>query len=188
MNDQPRRSWGGLFGGLDADDTMGVTMPVPPRREHPPKVWGSVAVEGDEIVVRLQGWRKVVAMRGRLAVPAASVIRVEHDPAARVNVPSKLRRRGGRTGLFRLGTYHSLVGWSFWAVGLARNAVVIECDGARFRHVVVEVADPARTVAEVRSAAARTHGGADGRGVWPPSLPDPGPVSGPHPGPGGSPG
>jgi hypothetical protein len=153
----PRRSWGGLFGGLDPEDTLPVST-LPPRREHPPHVWASVAVEGDEVVVRLDGWRKVVALRGRLAFPASSVSRVEHDPAARVNVPSKLRRRGGRTGLFRLGTYHSLVGWSFWAVGLARNAVVIECEGTRFRHVVVEVADPAATVAEVRAAADRARG------------------------------
>jgi hypothetical protein len=77
---------------------------------------------------------------------------VTHDPAAREHIRAKLRPRASRTGLIRLGSYHSIDGWSFWAIGLARNAVVVEASGARYRYVVVEVEDPAATVAELRTA------------------------------------
>ena len=49
-------------------------------------------------------------------------------------------------GVWRIGTYHGLDGWSFWSIGLGRNAVLIECSGERLRYVVIEVADAERTV------------------------------------------
>ena len=58
-------------------------------------------------------------------------------------------------GVWRIGTYHGLDGWSFWSIGLGRNAVLIECSGERFRYVVIEVADAQHTVSEIRSAAAK---------------------------------
>jgi hypothetical protein len=127
--------------------------PIPPRREHPPKVWGSIDVEGDEVVVRLKGWRSLMAVKRRLAVPLSAVLAVTHDPSARLHVRTRLRKRGGRTGVFRVGMYHSPDGWSFWSVGLARNAVVVEASGARYRFFVVEVADPASTLEIICQAA-----------------------------------
>ena len=56
-------------------------------------------------------------------------------------------------GVWRVGIYHGLDGWSFWSIGVGRNAVLIECSGERFRYVVVEVADAAETVREIRTAA-----------------------------------
>ncbi len=58
-------------------------------------------------------------------------------------------------GLWRIGVYHGIDGWSFWSIGVGRNAVLIECSGERFRYVVIEVADPVATVREIRAAAAR---------------------------------
>ncbi len=150
---------GGFGRGSDPDDFAGFLpaeprlTPIPPRREHPPKVWGAMTVEGEQLVVSVSGWRSIWAIRRRIVVPLSCVVRVAHDPAARANIRTKLRTRAGRSGIIRLGTYHSLDGWSFWAVGLARNAVVVELSGARFRFVVVEVADPAGTVEAIRSAA-----------------------------------
>jgi hypothetical protein len=51
--------------------------------------------------------------------------------------------------------YHGIDGWSFWSIGMGRNAVLIECSGERFRYVVIEVADPVATVREIRGAASR---------------------------------
>lgn len=145
---------GGIFGGfLDDEPSL---PPLPSRR--PPHVWGSLRVEGDDVVVHLQGWRAALAVKRRLTIPLSAVVRVSHDPLARSNVRAKLRRRAGRSGLFRVGAYHSLQGWSFWSIGLGRNAVVVEASGARYRFLVIEVADPAATVAELRRAA-----GLDGR-------------------------
>ncbi|MHB1988377.1 MAG: hypothetical protein ACYCSF_10390 [Acidimicrobiales bacterium] len=143
----------GLLGGFLDDTETTLVTPVAPRREHPAKVWGTLAVEGEDVVVRLSGWRALWAMKRRLSIPLSAIVAVTHDPAARSHVRAKLRRRGGRTGVFRVGAYHSLEGWSFWAVGLARNAVVVEASGARYHFVVIEVADPVSSVRAIRAAA-----------------------------------
>jgi len=118
--------------------------------------WAECKVEGDHVVVLVRGWRKVVATKGRLRLPLASVVRIDHDPFARAHVRVGLRkwRRHG-TGVWRVGVYHGLDGWSFWSIGLGRNAVLIEFSGERFRYVVVEVSDAETTVREIRAALAR---------------------------------
>lgn len=169
---RPQRGTPGLYGGFLDDADNPAPTPIPARREHPPKVWGTLAIEGDELVVRLAGWRVVVAMKRRLAVPLSAIVSVAHDPAARSHVQAKLRRKAGRTGIFRVGTYHSLVGWSFWSVGMGRNAVVVEASGARYRYLVVEVADPTATVEEISKAAGFT---SEAPASWPPPAGPPGP-------------
>jgi uncharacterized protein (TIGR03083 family) len=116
-------------------------------------------VDGAELVVRLSGWRKLLATKGEVRFPLASITRVEHDPLARSHVRTGLRnwRRHGQ-GIWRLGIYHGIDGWSFWSIGVGRNAVLIECSGQHFRFVVVEVADPGRTVREIRAGVARDTG------------------------------
>lgn len=119
---------------------------------RPPKVWATVSLEEDEVLVTLSGWRAALAMKRRLTIPVAHVLRVEHDAQPRLHVKAKLRKRAGQTGMFRLGGYHSLDGWSFWAIGFGRNAVVIETSGPPYRFIVVEVEEPYETVAAIRKA------------------------------------
>ena len=49
-------------------------------------IWGQCGVEGDQVVVYLRGWRRVVATRGTIRFPLSSVVRIEHDPLARAHV------------------------------------------------------------------------------------------------------
>jgi len=119
-----------------------------------PKVWGTVAVEDASLVVRLEGWRAIWAAKRTLRVPLRAVIGAYHDPGAYVNVRTRLRGiRRSQSTTFKLGAQHSVDGWSFWACGLARNAVVFETVGVRYRFIVVEVADPTSVVTAVREAA-----------------------------------
>jgi len=121
---------------------------------RPPKVWGDLLVDGESLVVQLSGWRKVGAVSRSFQIPLSSVVRVDHDPGAHGRVATRLRHtRRSRSALFRLGAYHSPVGWSFWSCGMGRNAVVVETSGVRYKFIVVEVAEPARTVALIRAAA-----------------------------------
>jgi hypothetical protein len=107
-------------------------------------------------VVRVRGWRKVLATKGSLRFPLASIVRIDHDPLARAHVKIGFRQwRPHGQGVWRVGVYHGLDGWSFWSIGVGRNAVLIECTGERFRYVVVEVEDAAKTVREIRTAAAK---------------------------------
>lgn len=124
-----------------------------------PWIWGECTVEGNDVVISLKGWRRLLATRAEVRFSVASVIRVDHDPLARAHVRSGLRNwhRHGQ-GVWRIGVYHGIDGWSFWSIGIGRNAVLMECSGERFRYVVVEVADPGRTVGEIRAAAGRLTG------------------------------
>jgi hypothetical protein len=135
-------------------------------------------VDDERVVVQVSRWRKILATKGTVAFPIDSIVRVEHDPIARAHVKIGIRQwRKHGTGVWRLGVYHGLDGWSFWSIGVGRNTVLIECSGQRYRFVVVEVADPGRTVREIRSAMARAAARAPrrsepGRGaVAPPSAP-----------------
>ena len=127
-----------------------------PGASKPPRIWGELVVDGDRVVVRLSGWRRVLATKSVVGFPLASIARIEHDPLARAHVRSGLRnwKRHGQ-GLWRIGVYHGIDGWSFWSIGLGRNAVLVECSGQRFRYVVIEVADPVATVRVIRASAAR---------------------------------
>lgn len=149
---------GGIFGGmLGAGDDFDQPPPAPPRHSKPPKVWGTLAVEGEKVVARVSGWRALASLMSRAEVPLESVVRVVHDPQVRAHVRTKLRKRAGQSGFVRVGPYHSVEGWSFWSVGLARNAVLVETTGARWRFIVIEVEDPKATVAELAAAvSART--------------------------------
>lgn len=142
---------------------------LPSRSGRPPGVWGELAVEGDDVVALFSGWRRILAARRRLCVPGSSVVGIAHDPAARSHVRTGLRRsHRQRFGVMRVGAYHGFDGWSFWSVGVGRNAVVMECSGERYRFVVVEVADPARTVRTITSALGL---GRRGKELPPPSHP-----------------
>jgi hypothetical protein len=145
----------GLTGGgrLDPEDTS----PVVRASRKPPKVWASLTVEGDSLVVSLQGWRAIWATKRALRVPLTAVVSVEHDPGAYVHIKTRLRNtRRVRTTTFKLGAQHGMDGWSFWACGLARNAVVVGTVGTRYRYIVAEVADPVSVVRTVRKAAGIT--------------------------------
>ena len=131
----------------------------PSGSRRAPMIWGECGVEGDQVVVGLRGWRRIVATRGTIRFPLASIVRIDHDPSARAHVIIGLHqwRKHGQ-GVWRVGTYHGLDGWSFWSIGLGRNAVLIECSGERLRYVVIEVEDARRTVREIRVAAAKVTG------------------------------
>lgn len=105
------------------------------------------------MVVRVPGWRSLLAVRRRLELPLDAVVSVVHDPRAREHVAvSNWQTRRHRSGLWRYGTYHCFQGWSFWSIGMGRNAVVLTLSRGRYRYVVVEVADPAETVQAVEGA------------------------------------
>jgi len=142
----------GLIGGGPRD--LGDPTPMRRMSRRPPKVWATITIEPDVLVVDLKGWRAVWATKRKLQVPLQAVMAVQHDPGAYVHIRTRLRgQRRAASTTFKLGAQHSRDGWSFWSCGLARNAVVIETVGVRYRFIVLEVADPESVVARVRTAA-----------------------------------
>ena len=111
--------------------------------------------EQGRLTVTLSGWRRLVAVQRGFSVPLSAVVAVEADAAPRARVGVGARRRSSRapsTGLFRYGAYPGAPGWAFWAIDSGSRSVVVELDAGRYRYLVVEVDDPAATVAEIRHA------------------------------------
>ncbi len=126
----------------------------PSRSRRPPAVWGTITVEGDLMAVKLSGWRSVWAVTRGIKVPLNCIVAVDHDPGVYSRVPTKARMiTKQRSGVIKLGAYHSMDGWSFWACGLGRNAVVIDTRNHRYATIVVEVENPVATVRALREAA-----------------------------------
>ena len=106
----------------------------------------SVAIEGDQLVVKMRGPFVVLALRSRLTVPLNRVRSAE--------VVDDVRRlkRGPRVGTYMPGgTIAGNFGFqpnkAFWAVQ-HRTAVVIELDShERYAKLVLEVDDPAALAA-----------------------------------------
>ncbi len=124
----------------------------------------AVSCDDGQLTVTLTGWRRLAALQRGTSVPLAAVVSVDHDPAPRSRVGTGPRPPRSRSsgGLWRYGTYHGVQGWSFWAVGSGKGAVVVEAASGRYRFVVVEVDDPAATVAEIERARRDARAGGHG--------------------------
>lgn len=115
----------------------------------------NVAIVGDRLVVEPLGWHRFWSLRRRVEVPLASV------RSARVDPDRSMRPRGVRApgsywpGKITAGTYRWKGYTAFWDVSNRQRAVTIELAGAPFNELVVEVADPAATVAAIEAATAR---------------------------------
>jgi hypothetical protein len=53
-------------------------------------------------------------------------------------------------GVIAAGTFYHHGNWVFWDVHNPENAVVVELRDERYEKLIIEVADPAETVARVR--------------------------------------
>lgn len=144
----------GLLGGLGGPyDDGSPARSLQRATRNPPKRWGEVHVQGDAVVVRLSGWRAIWAMQRKLRLPLEGIVNVAHDPDVYQRVSTRLRRSArARTTMFKLGSQHGSDGWSFWSCGYARNAVLIEVRGVRYRFVIIEVESPAAVVQSIREA------------------------------------
>lgn len=130
-----------------------VIQPLPPRSNRPPSDWASADVVEGRLRITLRGWRSLLAIRRQLTVPVELITSIRVEPLVYGQVPTSLRLKSRpRAHVYRLGVYRGIRGWSFWACGMGRNAVLIETERYRFRYIVVERSDPAALVSMIERA------------------------------------
>jgi hypothetical protein len=111
----------------------------------------NVTVDGDEAVFEVEGFDKLWALRSRLTIPLAHLTRAEinHDEVGRWWHGIKIVGTDA-PGLFAAGTFYYHGEVVFWDVRNPANAIVLTLDHERYKKLIIEVADPAATIARLQ--------------------------------------
>jgi hypothetical protein len=105
-----------------------------------------LVVVGSELVVRVRGFGKVLALKSQIRLPLRSIVGVRLDPDAVHGIWKGWRFPGTHIpGLVVAGTFYRAGKKAFWSVGRGA-AVVIDLENAAYDQLVVEVEDPEATV------------------------------------------
>lgn len=103
----------------------------------------SIHVTRREVVVRLRGWDKVLAMRGTLRIPLSHVRKVRARPEeARFDDVIVDTWRGMGTYVHckvAAGVLHLADGPSFFSVRHPERAVALDLDGEAMQHLILEI-------------------------------------------------
>ncbi|MFD3518907.1 hypothetical protein [Streptomyces sp. NPDC058653] len=111
-----------------------------------------IRIDGDNLVVVIEGLDKLWAFKSGLTIPLANVRGATADPG--IAAESKgIRAPGSRVpGLITAGTFHQDGEKVFWHVKDPSKAVVIELADEEYARLVLQVDDPRATVALVENA------------------------------------
>ncbi|NJQ16478.1 hypothetical protein [Streptomyces bohaiensis] len=111
-----------------------------------------VRIEGDRLVVVIEGLSKLWAFKGGMSIPLANVRGATADPGIAAE-PKGVRAPGAHVpGVIIAGTFHQDGEKVFWDVKDATKAVVIELADEKYARLVLQVSDPRATVALVENA------------------------------------
>jgi hypothetical protein len=114
-----------------------------------------VRTEDGNLVVEIEGLDKLWSLKSSLTIPLGNVRGATADPGM-VNEPKGLRAPGTHVaGVITAGTFHQDGERVFWDVRDGARAVVIELADERYARLVIEVAEPAATVALIEGAISR---------------------------------
>ncbi|MFI5907587.1 hypothetical protein [Dactylosporangium sp. NPDC051541] len=115
----------------------------------------TVRIDGDTLVVEIEGLDKLWALKSRLDIPLANVRGATADPGV-AREPKGIRTAGTHfpnyvtAGAFRVDGEKI-----FWDVHDPRKAVVIQLADERYARLIIEVDDPRATVALVERSVRR---------------------------------
>ncbi|NYI04590.1 hypothetical protein [Allostreptomyces psammosilenae] len=111
-----------------------------------------VHIDGDKLIVEMEGLDKLWALKSRLVIPLANVRGATADPGI------ARERKGVRApgthvpGVLTAGTFHIDGEQVFWDVRDPAKAVVIQLADERYARLVVQVTDPRETVEHIEAA------------------------------------
>ena len=111
-----------------------------------------VTIEGGVAVFEVQGLDKLWSFKSRLTIPLPHIRSVRADPSAARGWYHGIRAPGTNVpGVLTAGTFHRDGKRVFWDVHNPENAVVLELVDERYSELILEVSDPAGTVALVKA-------------------------------------
>jgi len=112
-----------------------------------------IVVSEGSLVLHVKGADKLWALKSSLEIPLQHVAGIRADPSIAHGWWHGLRMPGTNLpGVITAGTFYHDGKRVFWDVHNLENTVVIELRDERYNELIVEVADPNKTVEVVRAA------------------------------------
>ncbi|MDB4970760.1 MAG: hypothetical protein JWN44_6449 [Myxococcales bacterium] len=117
----------------------------------------TVETTHDKLLLTVQGFDIILALKHRLEIPLTHVL------GAEVGVTDEVRERLSHSlrlpgthlpGIITAGSYAEHGRWMFWDIRSGKSAVTIRITHEKYDRIVVDVADPASTVAAITTALA----------------------------------
>ncbi|MFF5567884.1 hypothetical protein ACFY7Z_19430 [Streptomyces sp. NPDC012623] len=113
-----------------------------------------IRIDGDDLVVVIEGLDKLWSFKGSLTIPLANVRGATADPGIATG-PKGIRAQGSHVPrVITAGTFHQDGEKVFWDVRDPSKAVVVELADEKYARLVLQVDDPRATVALVENALA----------------------------------
>jgi hypothetical protein len=115
----------------------------------------NVSIDGDLAIFELEGADKLWAFRSRLQIPLAHVTDVAANDGRVGRWWHGFKLIGAEfPGLLGVGTFYYHGEMVFWDVRGAEQAIIVSLDHEHYKKLIVEVADPPGTIAQLREAIA----------------------------------
>jgi hypothetical protein len=112
-----------------------------------------VEIGDGALIVTVKGMDRLWSLKSRLEIPLAHVSGAEADPQVSLASVKALRAPGTHLpGVITAGTFYQEGDRVFWDVRDPEKAVVIKLEDERYARLVIEVEDPASTVAAIEAA------------------------------------
>ena len=113
-----------------------------------------LVIDGDDLVVRLTPWQKVMAFHGDVRVPLSSVRRVDVPELTWMALRGWRMAGTAIPGRVAFGTRRHGDGYDFTAVSRHHDgAVLVEVNGHRFDQLLVSADDAPGVAARIAAAA-----------------------------------
>lgn len=106
-----------------------------------------IEIKNNELVIRMQGKRKLFAMKSELSIPLTSIIVATADTIAWKDLPNAFEKRQGANlpGLYFGGTFVQDGDKVFYDLSRKEDALIITLKDEEFKHLIIGVEDPATT-------------------------------------------
>jgi hypothetical protein len=113
----------------------------------------TIEIAGTDLLVHVQGFDRFLALKSELRVPLDHVAGAEPAGAEARELFHGFRASGSNIpGVVVAGSFWEHQGHVFWDVHHAERAVAIRLHDEKYVKLIVEVEDPAATIATIRSA------------------------------------
>jgi len=112
-----------------------------------------VTIQDGNLVITMQGIRKVLTLKSELSIPLANVVGATTDPTVGKEL-FKGWRVGTELGFYSGGTFYKDGNKAFYDLKRKEDAVIITLKDEDFDTLIIGVEDPGTTASHIQSALA----------------------------------